>query len=193
MTSLLSLCVKRIPPHTDVLVDVSNFSESQMQSLLADYTRPLLISTHKSFNAKLQFRRFGACTVWMVLRTPVDAANSATERAVFDATHQRFVRERSASPVRVRYRRRSGQSECSIVSRDGSSPFDHSNCEIDDNVLAHLSMASGIPLATHDKKLGRDVRKSAPLVVSRQMYRLMKHTGVTLLVRDRADKRWRKV
>jgi hypothetical protein len=93
----------------------------------------------------------------------------------------------------VRYRRRSRQSECSIVDRHDSSSFEHSNCEIDDNVLAHLSMASGIPLATHDKRLGRSVRESAPLVLSRQMTRLMRHTSVTLLVRDRADRRWKKV
>ena len=65
------------------------------------------------------------------------------------------------------------------MSSSHKSEFKHSNCEIDDNVLAYLSQELNIPLATHDKELAKRVRK--PFIVSEDMLRLMKYTSMTLL------------
>ena len=187
----LSKCISRVPSDTDVLVDVSNFTQSQLFHLFGQFRNPLLVSTHKSFNVK-QGNSFRRGTYWLVLRTPLETENG-TERAVFNKKQQKFVRKRSDSPVRVRYRRNSRRSECSIVSSSASaSPYKHSNCEIDDNVLAYLSRALDITLATHDKELGRRV-KSHGDVFTKDMLRLMKYTTMTLLRRDDSDVKWREV
>ena len=186
----LSKCISRVPSDTDVLVDVSNFTQSQLFQLLGDFTSPLLVSTHKSFNAK-RGNLFGGGTYWLVLRTPLES-EGRTERAVFDKKRQEFVRKASDSPVRVRYRRKSRRSECSIIcSTTSASPYKHTNCEIDDNVLAYLSRELDIPLATHDKELGRRVRTH--ITFSKDMLRLMKYTTMTLLMRDRQDRKWKEV
>ena len=189
--SFLERCLAHVPAQTDVLVDVSNMSPAQLARAHDAYELPLYVSTHKSFNAKRDVRFPSSPASWLVLRPPLDGAEE-TRRAAFDAARQEFVKRRSASPVRVRYRTHSKPSSCSIVTASHASSFEHANCEIDDDVLAFLAFELDLPVLTNDRSLGRQVERSRPPVISADMGRLMKYTHLTLLRRD-AGRGWAEV
>lgn len=188
----LSRCVSKVPPSTDVVVDVSNMKDEQLQALRNQFSRPLYVSTHKSFNVhadKKTSESHGPGTLWLVLRTPLHD-KGATKRAVYDPTRQRFVKRTSSSPVHISYKRHSSPSSCSIGTDRVSSDFRHSNCEVDDQVILFLALQRDLTVVTNDRALGRRVAADRAFTLTKDMADLMKHTHLTMLRRDETDTLW---
>lgn len=175
-----------VPRTTTLLVDVSNVTHEQMESILKAGYVPTLLSTQKSFN--YQSRRgvlppVPPGTKWIVLRVPHARDDGRTHTTHFDVTRQIFEARRSktASP-RLRYL---PESNCTIDSADGRplTKPQHSSCEIDDLTLAHLSHALSIPVATNDRGLHRNLQSPKP--IPRAMKVLMNATAWTVLTKTK--------
>lgn len=175
-----------IPRTTTLLVDVSNVTDEQMQSILKEGYVPTLLSTQKSFNYKSNRGLLPSVppgTKWVVLRVPHSRDDGHTHTTDFDGTRQVFQsrRARTASP-RLRYL---SNSNCTIDSADGKSLTkpQHSSCEIDDITLAHLSRTLSIPVATNDRGLHRSLR--SPIRIPPAMKVLMNATEWTVLTKTK--------
>lgn len=175
----------------DAIVDVANMRPNNIADLAAEYGgRVAYVSTHKTFN---YFRETGALprpapgTLWLVLRVPYEKRGT-TREVVYDARAERFVSSRGDSPVRVRYH---GNALCSIETRGSAAKTgqEHAFCEVDDLVIAHAGVATGLPVYTHDRMLGRIVAGAMPLPrLDLPMTRLMGATRLTAL--EFRDGRW---
>lgn len=186
---VLDVCKRLVPRGTDVLVDVSNQTPDQLRQVHRDYARPLYVSTHKAFDYSEHTRKFPQplrSAAWLVVRVPI-AGESVP---AFSRPRQRFASSPSSppSPVRLRYRKDAKPSECAIETSRHATDFAHRWCEIDDDVLAHLSSDLALPVVTNDRELGRAVATGRPSPLAPDMRALMRHSRATLLVR--CDAQW---
>lgn len=181
--------IGRVRP--DAVVDVSNLTQSQLSRIRS--RRPLLVSTHKSFNYRYETQTLPSTlpdgTRWLVLRVPhTRKGNTATHSTRFDG--RKFEPRRyHKSPVRLRYHVSSSKkaSVCSIESKASETltTAEHAWCEMDDLVLAQLSVDYAVPLYTNDRGLGRKVEAwqgdDDSVLLTRHMRELMRHTQLTML------------
>ena len=177
MPSLTSRVASRIRGE-QTIVDISNLRPQQVARLSGKF---VLISTHKSYNYlhgtdKLPQVALG--TKWIVLCIPHEK-ETRTHMSRFNRNSRRFVRRRHTSPVRLQYH---PGSKCSIGNKRHSTPRAHSWCEVDDLIMAHLSVSFEMDLITNDRELRDFVRHRHPPPINSRMRDLMAHTKVTTLV-----------
>ena len=193
--ALLGAVTRRVASRA-ALVDVANMQPADLAAIAGRHGgRVAYVSTHKTFNYLRGARGLPAPaegTLWLVLRVPYEKRGE-TREVVYDAREARFVAARGASPVRVRYH---GDALCSIETRARArSPARrtaraHAFCEVDDLALAHAGVATGLPVYTHDRQLGRIAAGALPLPrLDAPMARLMRATRLTAL--EYRDARWR--
>lgn len=189
VTSLADKVGALLPAHATCIVDVANLTPSQQSHLPCG---AVLLSTHKTFNYMQRTETLPTChRMWIVLRVPTatkekDDGHAAT-MPHFDTRLKRFASyERLRSSPHVRYHKRSpkGKSICSIVvSPTQRTSHSHSACELDDMVLASLSVKQRLPLLTNDRALAQQTRQRDLIRASHSMNQLADATRVTVLTR----------
>ncbi len=172
MRHLLAKVFSRIPPHTRHIVDVSNMSPQERVP-----RDSVLLSTHKSFtykqdNADMPF--VPPDTVWVVISLP-HATSSGTFLAHFSPKTGSFTKRRVRAPSpRIRYM---PKKKCVVEGSHAPSRPSHSNCELDDWIIAVVARTLRLNVITHDKALKAHLRTTlAPPVAE-----LASHARVTAL------------
>ena len=184
-----------MPPPPAVLVDISNIQrKGERHALLSDPRTLVLVSTHKTFNffsAQGMIPPMPEGTLWIVLSSPfTDTAKGATKLGLYDASARTFSAVPFAvSPVRLRHHKKNadGERECSIEASDAKARMhhpvrSHSQCEIDDALIAHLCMRHGYAVRTNDAALRRLVRSHRAPPITPEMRALMDFSYMTPLV-----------
>ena len=162
-----------------LVVDVSNLRRRQLMELNREPGGIVLVSTHKSFNARAKMGDlppFAVGTRWLVLCVPHVREDGHVHRSHFDG--ELFRHRRATSPVRLHYE---GRKKCSISEGKRRTSREHRWCEIDDHAIFELSRRLGADVASNDRALGRDVTHGVGHPPSAAMDRLMTHTRITVL------------
>ncbi len=195
MESIVQDILQKIPRTTVLVVDISNMRDSDLRDVF-EKGQCVFISTHKNFNyrhhvSNVPTKGVPNGTVWVVLELPIENESgvylprySARER-VFSKDYTR------KSPLRLKYYPKNA---CSIKHREKETRRAHMWCEVDDAVIALLCHRTGLPVATHDRKLREMVRTSARPRVPKVMNELMTHCRVSIfrMKNERWERRGRR-